>query len=101
MSNFGKPLDEWHEEPVEIATVEPVIKNGRVLGLRQGKRTVMQKVRYSKLSEPSRLSCAENGHYWTIPDKHNHVAHCSNCPKRQFIRAVYEKVTEGQIVPRP
>ncbi len=97
---FDKPLDTWIEEPIEIATMDPVIKNGRVVGIQQGKRTVTQQVRYSKLSKPQRLSCKPDKHNWYIPDPHEHVAHCKNCVKKQFIRAVFEKVENGKILAR-
>lgn len=99
-NDFPKPLDIDIEEPVEIATYDPVIKNGKVVGLEQGKRTVTQKVRYTKLSEPQKITCTPMNHEWYIPDKHVHLAHCKGCKKRQFIRAVFEKVVDGKIVDR-
>lgn len=97
--DFPKPLDQWLDEPVEIATIDPIIKHGKVVGTKEGKRTVVQKTHYSE-APFNKFSCAESNHYWCIPDPHEHVAHCKNCPKRQFIRAVFERVVDGKIVDR-
>lgn len=93
-------LGEWTEETKETISTVPVIENGRVTGLKHQPLTIKQRVRYDQLSLPQKLSCTENDHYWHIPDKHTHIAHCKNCTKKQFIRAVYEKVVDGTIIPR-
>lgn len=100
MNNYPFPLDQDIKEDVEIATVDPVIKNGRVVDLKQGKRTTTQITRYTKLSDPLVTSCSPLQHYWYIKDKHTHVASCRNCLRRQFIRAVRERVVNGMIVDR-
>lgn len=101
MSDFPKPLNEWVEEPVEIATIDPVLNNkGEVVGLKHGKRITTQKTMYSRLSDARRITCNDLEHDWYIPDKHSHVAHCKGCKKRKFIRAIYEKVSNGKIVDR-
>lgn len=100
MNNYPFPLDQDIQEDVEITTVDPVIKNGKVVGLNHGKRTTTQRTRYTKLSEPLVTSCSPLQHDWYIKDKHVHVAHCRNCLKRQFIRAVYERVKDGKILNR-
>jgi len=97
---FTKPLDEWVKEPKEIDVIEPVIEDGRVTGLQKGKRTVYETVRYTRIGKPKKVSCGDLQHSWHIPDKHNHVAHCKNCSKRYFIRAVFEKVKDGKILNR-
>jgi hypothetical protein len=101
MTDFPHKLNEWTEEPIEISTIDPVLnKKGEVVALKQGKRAVMQRVKYTQLSAPHKVSCLDSEHYWTIPDKHIHVAYCRDCTKRQFIRAVYEKVVDGKILAR-
>lgn len=101
MDAFPKNLDQWHEEPIEIDTIDPILnKNGDVVGMKTGKRTVTQKVRYSQMSSPRKVACGDMQHEWYIPDPHDHVAHCRNCPKRKFIRSVYERVLQGKILDR-
>jgi len=100
-NDFDKPIGEWTEESVEIATIEPTInKRGEVTGLKHGTRKATQKVRYDRLNAPQTISCASMQHSWFIPDPHNHVAHCHNCKKRQLIRSVYERVVDGKILDR-
>lgn len=94
-------LNEWTDEPIEIATMEPEFdRNGRVKGIKQGKRTTTERVHYSRLSEPHKVSCPDMGHDWHIPDKNDHIAHCRGCAKKQFIRAIFEKVVDGKILGR-
>jgi hypothetical protein len=101
MKDYPFKLGEWIDEPVEITTVDPVLNaRGAVVGMKEGKRTVMQRTHYTELSEPLRMSCNDLHHNWTIPDPHQHVAHCSKCRKKQLIRAVYERVVDGQILDR-
>lgn len=101
MNDFPHKLNEWVDVEKEIDTYDPVIdKKGQVVGVKKGKRTVTEKTMYTRLGAPRSISCADTDHFWTIPDRHNHVAACKNCSKRQFIRAVYERIVDGKILPR-
>lgn len=97
---FDKPLNEWVQEEIEIATIEPVLnEKHEVVGLKHGKRKAYEKTMYVNAPETS-VDCGKGSHMWHIPDKHKHVAFCKKCPKRRLIRAVYERVIEGKIVDR-
>ncbi len=98
---FDKPIGEWIDEPVDVATIEPVFsKSGEFVSLKRGKKTVNQRTMYSQMSDPQSIDCGNKNHFWHLPDKHNHVSHCKKCPKRVLIRAVFEKVIDGKIVHR-
>lgn len=102
MSNkFDKPLGEWVEEEKEMPVFEAVLnKKGEVVGLKEGSRKVKQKMLYSQVGQPEKVSCKPNHHDYYIPDPHVHVAHCRNCSKRKFIRAIFEQVKDGKILNR-
>lgn len=94
-------INEWQDEEVEITTIDPVLnKKGEVVGLKQGTKKAVQRVRYSEMSKPRVMSCGDMEHDWHIPDKNVHTAHCRSCPKRKFIRAVFEQVKGGRIFDR-
>lgn len=97
---FPHKLDEWIDEEVEVATLEPVLNEKQeVVGIKHGKRKAHQKTMYTRAPEVS-VDCGKGSHDWYIPDKHVHVAFCKKCPKRRIIRAVYERVTNGKILDR-
>jgi hypothetical protein len=99
MTKFDKPIGEWISEEVDVAVIEPVIKDGKVVGVHHATKKVPQRTMYTKASE-SKVDCGDKQHDWYIPDRHNHVAFCRNCKKRRFIRAVYERVIDGKILNR-
>jgi len=98
---FDKPLNTWIEEEIEIPSMEPIIdKRGNVAGVKQRTTKATRKTHYSKLSDPQKMSCFEKDHSWYIPDPHIHIAHCKNCVKKQYLRAVFEKIVDGKIIDR-
>lgn len=98
--NFDKPIGEWVNEKVEVATLEPVFdKKGELSGLKQGTRIVNQRTIYTDTKERM-IDCGNKKHDYHIPDRHNHVAVCRNCTKRRIIRAVYEMVRDGKVLNR-
>ena len=81
--------------------MEPEInKQGKVTGFKKTIKKAIQKVHYSKLSEPVQMSCSDKKHNWFIPDVHNHTASCRNCKQKRFIRAIFERVKDGKILDR-
>ena len=64
------------------------------------KERVEVKTRYTKAT-PKPFTCATGKHVWIMADRHRHIAACTKCSKRQFLRAAYEAITpDGHIIDR-
>lgn len=92
------PLDTdiIEEKEIERQAVVPDGKNPDGT-LRFKVDTVKEKVqittRYTKAT-PKFFSCKDGHHHWQMIDRHKHIAGCTECPKRRFLRAVYDYIDQ-------
>jgi hypothetical protein len=101
MDKFSKPLNqvitEYHE--VERDVFEVNGETGEV-NIKRVKDKIPIKTIYTKATS-KKFTCGEGKHYWTMIDRHRHVAKCKHCRKHRYLRAVYEKIDgQGHIVDR-
>lgn len=105
MSDFDRPLDTDLIEEREVERLA-IIPDGRNpdgtprFKVDTVKEKVQERVRYTKAT-PKPFSCKDGKHRWKMVDRHQHLAACTKCLKRRFLRAAYETIDrEGHIIDR-
>ena len=98
MKKFDKPLDTWIEEEKEIPVFMPQVdKRGNLTGLKQGKRKIIEKTMYQRVT-PVKFDCGYGNHNYSMKDIHRYIASCSKCMKNKFLRPGIEDLKEGHII---
>lgn len=97
---FDKPLDTPIDEEVEVERIGfELSPDGKSATAKRVKDKVKVKTVYSKKELYSNI-CSDYNHSWTVPNIHNWVAVCTQCPKRVYLNPLTQTVKDGKIINR-
>lgn len=100
MAEFTKPLDTPIDEEVSVERLQfDISPDGRSASAKTVTEKVKVKTIYSRKQLYSNI-CSDFKHNWTVPDIHNWLAVCTQCPKRVWLDPLTQTVVDGKIINR-